>query len=229
MNSTMWKIALRTLARDKTYALDQRRRSRARDRVLPDPRRISAQRAHVRPEPRELQAHLPHRQRVRDQRQARHASRVTSPMLGPMLKEENADVQAYVRFLGGGSKPELPPARRRRLLLAQHLRRRPERVRGVHAQDPLRRSEDGARLSDLGRREPHVRAALLRRAQSDRRDADVRRQRRAGHARVRGSAGEHASQIRRAVLGEPRNVVDARRRSISAGSCFSTSASIPIS
>ena len=148
MNSTMWKIALRTLARDKTYALI----NVAGLAIAIACCLLLGEYLHS-----ELTYDQSHENYKRIFRIAnefeingkRDSFARTSPVLGPMLKEENADVEAYVRFLGGGAQPELPPARQRRLLLARHLRRRYERVRRVHAQDPLRRPEARARLADV--------------------------------------------------------------------------------
>ena len=102
MNSTMWKIALRTLARDKSYALinvaglaiaiacclilgiylrielSYDRSSENSDRIFRIVNQI------------EING---------KQNTAAH----TSPALGPMLKDEVPDVQEYVRFLGGGN------------------------------------------------------------------------------------------------------------------------------
>jgi putative ABC transport system permease protein len=102
MNSTMWKIALRTLARDKSYALINvaglaiaiacclilgiyLRSELTYDRSHENYQRIF---------------------RVANEFEIngkRDAFARSSTALGPMLKEENADVQAYVRFLGGGN------------------------------------------------------------------------------------------------------------------------------
>ncbi|HUO67089.1 MAG TPA: FtsX-like permease family protein, partial [Gammaproteobacteria bacterium] len=102
MNSTMWKIALRTLARDKSYALIN---------VVGLAIAIACclllgEYLHS-----ELTYDHSHENYKRIFRVAnefeingkRDSFARTSPVLGPMLKEENADVQAYVRFLGGGA------------------------------------------------------------------------------------------------------------------------------
>jgi putative ABC transport system permease protein len=102
MSSTMWKIALRTLARDKSYALinvvglaiaiacclllgEYLHSELTYDESHEDYKRIF---------------------RVANDFEinGKHDTFAhTSAMLGPMLKEENADVQEYVRFMGGGN------------------------------------------------------------------------------------------------------------------------------
>ncbi|HZF29617.1 MAG TPA: ABC transporter permease, partial [Gammaproteobacteria bacterium] len=102
MNSTMWKIALRTLARDKTYALINVAGlaiAVACCLVLGTYLRI------------ELSYDRSHENYQRIFRVVNEleingtTNRIprTSPALGPMLQEQNPDVQAYVRFLGGGN------------------------------------------------------------------------------------------------------------------------------
>jgi putative ABC transport system permease protein len=102
MNSTMWKIALRTLARDKSYALiNVAGLSIAIACCL-----LLGEYLHS-----ELTYDQSHENYKRIFRIAnefeingKHDNFArTSPVLGPMLKEENADVEAYVRFLGGGA------------------------------------------------------------------------------------------------------------------------------
>ena len=101
MNSTMWKIALRTLARDKTYALIN---------VAGLALAIACcliLGVYLRSELTYDQSHENYKRIFRIVNEfeingKRDSFAQTSPALGPMLKEENADVQAYVRFLGGG-------------------------------------------------------------------------------------------------------------------------------
>src|SRR6516162_10703629 len=102
MNATMWKIALRTLARDKSYALIN---------VVGLAIAIACcliLGVYLRSELTYDQSHENYKRifRVANEfeingKTDRYAR--SSVMLGPMLKEENADVQAYVRFLGGGA------------------------------------------------------------------------------------------------------------------------------
>jgi putative ABC transport system permease protein len=102
MNSTMWKIALRTLARDKSYALINVAGlaiAIACCLLLGE---------YLRSELTYDQSHENYKRifRVANEFEIngkRDALARTSTMLGPMLKEENADVQEYVRFLGGGA------------------------------------------------------------------------------------------------------------------------------
>ncbi len=103
MNSTMWKIALRTLARDKTYALLN---------VAGLALAIACcliLGVYLRSELTYDHSHVNYKRIFRvvnefeiNGKTDRFA--VTSPMLGPMLKDENADVQAFVRFQGGGTQ-----------------------------------------------------------------------------------------------------------------------------
>ena len=101
MNSTMWKIALRTLARDKSYALI----NVAGLAIAIACCLLLGEYLHS-----ELTYDQSHENYKRIFRVAnefeingkRDSFARTSTVLGPMLKEENADVQAYVRFLGGG-------------------------------------------------------------------------------------------------------------------------------
>ncbi len=100
MNSTMWKVALRTLARDKTYALIN---------VAGLALAIACcliLGVYLRGELTYDHSHENYRRIFRVVNEfeingKRDSFAVTSPMLGPMLKEENADVQAFVRFQGG--------------------------------------------------------------------------------------------------------------------------------
>lgn len=97
MHSTMWKIAVRTLARDKTYAtLNVAGLAIAIACCL-----ILG--VYLRSELTYDQHHVNHERIFRVVNEfeingKRDAFAVTSPMLGPMLKDDNADVQAYVRF-----------------------------------------------------------------------------------------------------------------------------------
>ena len=98
----MWKIALRTLARDKAYALI----NVAGLAIAVACCLILG--VYLRSELTYDQSHENYRRifRVANQFEIngkRTASRARSAVLGPMLKDENADVQAYVRFLGGGA------------------------------------------------------------------------------------------------------------------------------
>ena len=98
----MWKIALRTLARDKTYALIN---------VAGLALAIACcliLGVYLRSELTYDHSHENYRRIFRvvnefeiNGKTDRFA--VTSPMLGAMLQDENADVQAYVRFQGGGN------------------------------------------------------------------------------------------------------------------------------
>jgi putative ABC transport system permease protein len=102
VNSTMWKIALRTLARDKTYALIN---------VVGLAIAIACcllLGEYLRSELTYDQSHENYKRifRVANEFEIngkRDAFARTSTVLGSMLKEENADVEAYVRFLGGGN------------------------------------------------------------------------------------------------------------------------------
>jgi putative ABC transport system permease protein len=102
MNSTMWKIALRTLARDKSYALIN---------VAGLALAIACcliLGVYLRSELTYDHSHENYKRifRVANEFEINGKTdrfAVTSPALGPMLKEENADVQAYVRFQGGGN------------------------------------------------------------------------------------------------------------------------------
>lgn len=101
MNSTMWKIALRTLARDKTYALIN---------VAGLALAIGCcliLGVYLRSELTYDHSHENYKRIFRVVNEFEINGKadsfaLTSAALGPMLKEENADVQAYVRFLGGG-------------------------------------------------------------------------------------------------------------------------------
>src|ERR1043165_9542347 len=101
MNSTMWKIALRTLARDKSYALINvagLALAVACCLVLG---------VYLRSELTYDQSHVNHARIFRVVNEFTINGKVdtfpvTSGMLGPMLKDENADIQAVVRFQGGG-------------------------------------------------------------------------------------------------------------------------------
>ena len=101
MNSTMWKIALRTLARDKAYALiNVAGLALAIACCLILGVYLHGQLTYD-------QSHENYKRIFRVVNEfeingKRDAFAVTSPVLGPMLKDENSDVQAYVRFLGGG-------------------------------------------------------------------------------------------------------------------------------
>ncbi|HVS23212.1 MAG TPA: FtsX-like permease family protein, partial [Gammaproteobacteria bacterium] len=102
MSSTMWKIALRTLARDKTYALIN---------VAGLALAIGCcliLGVYLRSELTYDHSHENYQRifRVANEFEINGKTdrfAVSSPMLGAMLKDENADVQAYVRFQGGGS------------------------------------------------------------------------------------------------------------------------------
>jgi putative ABC transport system permease protein len=102
MSSTMWKIALRTLARDKTYALIN---------VAGLALAIACcliLGMYLRSELTYDHSHENYKRifRVANEFEINGKTdrfAVTSPMLGAMLKDENADVQAYVRFQGGGN------------------------------------------------------------------------------------------------------------------------------
>jgi putative ABC transport system permease protein len=102
MNSTMWKIALRTLARDKAYALI----NVAGLAIAVACCLILG--VYLRSELTYDQSHENYRRifRVANQFEIngkQDSFARSSAVLGPMLKDENADVQAYVRFLGGGA------------------------------------------------------------------------------------------------------------------------------
>jgi putative ABC transport system permease protein len=100
MNSTIWKIALRTLARDKTYALIN---------VAGLALAIACcliLGAYLRSELTYDHSHVNYKRIFRVVNEFEINGKldrfaVTSAMLGPMLKEENADVEAFVRFQGG--------------------------------------------------------------------------------------------------------------------------------
>ena len=97
----MWKIALRTLARDKTYALINvagLALAIACCLILGVYLRIELTYDH---------SHENYKRIFRVANEFEINGKVnsfalTSGVLGAMLKDENADVQAYVRFLGGG-------------------------------------------------------------------------------------------------------------------------------
>ena len=103
MSSMMWKIALRTLARDKTYALINIAGLAIavacllilgvylRSELTYDTSHVNYKRIFRVVNEFEINGKL-------DQFAA------TSPMLGPMLKDENADVQAFVRFQSNGQQ-----------------------------------------------------------------------------------------------------------------------------
>ena len=103
MNSTMWKIALRTLARDKTYAL-----------INVAGLAIAVAcclllGVYLRSELTYDHSHANYERIFRVVNEFEVNGKLdrfalTSPMLGPILKDENADVQAYVRFLTSGTQ-----------------------------------------------------------------------------------------------------------------------------
>ena len=101
MNSTVWKIALRTLARDKSYALLN---------VAGLALAIACcliLGVYLRSELTYDRSHVNHKQIFRIANEFEINGKLdrfaaTSTMLGPMLKDENSDVQAFVRFQGGG-------------------------------------------------------------------------------------------------------------------------------
>jgi putative ABC transport system permease protein len=103
MNSTMWKIALRTLARDKSYALLN---------VAGLALAIACcliLGVYLRSELTYDQSHVNYSRIFRIANEFEINGKLdrfvnTSIMLGPMIKEENADVQAFVRFQGGGTQ-----------------------------------------------------------------------------------------------------------------------------
>ncbi|HLF09715.1 MAG TPA: FtsX-like permease family protein [Gammaproteobacteria bacterium] len=98
MNSTVWKIALRTLARDKTYAvlnIGGLALAIACCLILG---------VYLRSELTYDQSHVNHKRIFRVVNEFEINGKldsfaVTSPMLGPMLEDDNTDVQAFVRFL----------------------------------------------------------------------------------------------------------------------------------
>lgn len=102
MNSTMWKIALRTLARDKTYTVIN---------VAGLAIAIACcliLGAYLRIELTYDQSHENYQRIFRivndfEVNGKQNEFVQTSAALGPMLKDENSDVQAYVRFMGGGN------------------------------------------------------------------------------------------------------------------------------
>ena len=103
MNSTMWKIALRTLARDKTYALLN---------VAGLALAIACcliLGVYLRSELMYDHGHANYKQIFRIANEFEINGKLdrfaaTSTMLGPMLKDENADVLAFVRFQGSGQQ-----------------------------------------------------------------------------------------------------------------------------
>lgn len=102
MTSTMWKIALRTLARDKSYTII----NVAGLAIAVACCLILG--AYLRIELTYDQSHENHERifRIVNEREINgKADRLpqTSPALGPMLKDEVPDVLEYVRFLGGGN------------------------------------------------------------------------------------------------------------------------------
>jgi len=101
MNSTMWKIALRTLARDKSYAL-----LNVAGLALATACCVILG-VYLRSELTYDHSHVNYKRIFRVVNEFEINGKldrfaVTSGMLGPMLKEENSDVQAFVRFQGGG-------------------------------------------------------------------------------------------------------------------------------
>ena len=103
MNSTMWKIALRTLARDKTYALIN---------VVGLAIAVACcllLGVYLRSELTYDHSHANYKKIFRVVNEFEFNGKldrfaVTSPMLGPILKDDNADVEAYVRFLTSGTQ-----------------------------------------------------------------------------------------------------------------------------
>lgn len=103
MDSTMWKIALRTLARDKSYALLN---------VAGLALAIACcliLGVYLRSELTYDHSHVNHSRIFRIANEFEINGKLdrfvaTSIMLGPMIKEENADVQAFVRFQGSGTQ-----------------------------------------------------------------------------------------------------------------------------
>ena len=103
MNSTVWKIALRTLARDKSYALLNiagLALAIACCLILG---------VYLRSELTYDQSHVNYPRIFRIANEFEINGKldrfpVTSTMLGPMLKDENADVQAFVRFQSSGQQ-----------------------------------------------------------------------------------------------------------------------------
>ena len=161
MNSTMWKIALRTLARDKSYAL-----LNVAGLALATACCLILG-VYLRSELTYDQSHVNHSRIFRIANEFEINGKLdrfvaTSIRLRPDDQGRERG-RAGVRALPGWRDAEaVHTAWRRRLLLEQRLCCRPERVRGVHAQGDLRGSEDCARRADLCRREPYFRAALLR-------------------------------------------------------------------
>jgi putative ABC transport system permease protein len=101
MNATVWKIAIRTLLRDKSYALLNiagLALAIACCLILG---------VYLRSELTYDHSHTNYRRIFRVVNEFEINGKVdrfaaTSPMLGPMLKEEDSDVQAFVRFQGPG-------------------------------------------------------------------------------------------------------------------------------
>jgi putative ABC transport system permease protein len=101
MNTSVLKVALRTLARDKAYALINvagLALAVACCLILG---------VYLRSELTFDQSHVNHKRIYRVANEFDFNGKVdtfaaTSVMLGPMLKDDNADVQAFVRFQGGG-------------------------------------------------------------------------------------------------------------------------------
>jgi putative ABC transport system permease protein len=101
MNTSVLKVALRILARDKTYALINvagLALAVACCLILG---------VYLRSELTYDQSNVNHKRIFRVVNEFEFNGKVdtfaaTSPMLGPMLKDDNADVQAFVRFQGGG-------------------------------------------------------------------------------------------------------------------------------
>src|ERR1044072_7825602 len=101
MNTSVLKVALRTLARDKTYALIN-----AAGLALAVACCLVLG-VYLRSELTYDQSHVNHARIFRVVNEFTINGKVdtfpvTSGMLGPMLKDENADIQAVVRFQGGG-------------------------------------------------------------------------------------------------------------------------------
>ena len=208
MNSTLWKIALRTLVRDKSYALI----NVAGLAIAVACCLILG--VYLRSELTYDQSHENYRRIFRVVNQfeingKQDSFARTAAVLGPMLKDENADVQAYVRFLGGGASRNflthgadgyywrdtyVVDTNVFEVFTHKILYGDPKTA--LDSPSSIAISHSVARHY-FGERDPIGETLSLG------------RQRRAGHARVRGLAGEHAPPVRRAVLGEPRNDVGA--------------------
>ncbi len=103
MSSMMWKIALRTLVRDKAYALINVAGLALAIACL------LILGVYLRSELTYDHSHANYKRIFRVVNEFEINGKldrfaVTSPMLGPMLEEENADVQAFVRFQRGGDQ-----------------------------------------------------------------------------------------------------------------------------